>query len=86
MTKIKINSRKYTKGKSCRSRQLHARIVGQRSGNPLETFKREVCKKQKREPEDKRWSCRNLESERWFKDETNSANIQLDYFPILCKT
>jgi hypothetical protein len=53
MTKIKINSRKYTTGKSCRSRPLHARIVGQRSGNPLETFKREVCKKQKKEPEDK---------------------------------
>jgi hypothetical protein len=53
MTKIKINSRKYTKGKSCRSRQLHARTAGQRSKNPVETLKREVCKKEKKELEDK---------------------------------
>jgi hypothetical protein len=60
-------------------------LLDNRSGNPLETFKREVCKKQKREPEDKDGAVRNLETER-FKDETNSANIQLHYFPILCKT
>jgi hypothetical protein len=49
MTKIKINSRKYTKGKSCRSRQLHARIVGQKIRKPTRNIQKRGLQKNRKE-------------------------------------
>jgi hypothetical protein len=67
MTKIKINSRKYTKGKSSRSKQLHARIVGQRLKKPNRNIENKGLQKKEKTLEDKdgasrTWKHRGLET------------------------